>query len=83
MDDPGNLFAEFFNACPFIHHHLEGGPKVLHRLRGDLRLLQIPLANPSHRQRQFPGNFPIQKLGLRQQIDCRRSPSREGHFHLS
>ncbi|MCA3488450.1 MAG: hypothetical protein IOD05_02565 [Rhodobacter sp.] len=72
MDDPGNLLAEFFNARPFIHHQLEGGLKVFHRLRCGLDLVHRTLPKLSLRLNQIFRRLPVQIFCRFQKIDGRR-----------
>ena len=83
MDDPGNLFAEFFNACPFIHYHLEGRTQILDRSDRDLGIPCLTLAQLLQRPGQLLGHLPIKSLCFLQQIHRRTVPTRKGHIHMS
>jgi hypothetical protein len=80
-DDACDLLAEFFNAGPFIHHHLKGQLQVLDGLDCELRLVDLAFPQATPGARQIFRCFPVEIFRCRQKIDRRLVPRREVLCH--
>jgi hypothetical protein len=80
-DDACDLLAEFFNAGPFIHHHLERQLQVFDGLDRKLRLVDLSFPQATPGARQVFRRLPVKIFRRRKKIDRRFVPGREVLCH--